>query len=216
MTKASMKKHEWRKHEKSIYLPKAKPEVIDVPAYQYITISGQGNPNGEDFPNYIAALYPVAYAIKMTLKKLDPAPAGYVDYTVYPLEGIWDITDEAKKTYDGTLNKDDLVFHLMLRQPDFVTAAFFEEMLALAKKKKPQPLLDQVKFETITDGPCIQMLHVGPYDDEPATFKRMEDFAASQGLIRTSKRHREIYLSDFRKVAPEKLKTVLRFKTVSA
>ncbi len=109
------------------------------------------------------------------------------------------------------MDKNDFVFKLMIRQPDFVTEDFAREMLDLTKKKKPHPFLEQVKFEKITDGLCVQMLHSGSYDDEPASFKIMEEFAEKENLTRLSKNHREIYLSDFRKVAPEKLKTVLRF-----
>lgn len=208
-------KHEWRKKEKEIYFPKAKPEVITLPAYKFITISGEGNPNSAAFSEYIGALYSVAYAIKMTYKKLNTTPPNYVDWTVYPLEGVWDITDQAKQEFTGTINKDDLVFILMIRQPDFVDDSFFNEMLAFTKNKKPNPLLNQVKFESISEGKCVQMLHIGSYDNETASFNIMEAFAKEQNLVRESKMHREIYLSDFRKVAEEKLKTVLRFKVQS-
>lgn len=207
-----MEKHEWRKKEKDLYLPKNKPEVINIPEFRFVTIAGEGNPNSQLFSECIGVLYAMSYAIKMTLKKREPKPKGYHDYTVYPLEGIWDINEEAKKHFDGTLNKDDLVFKLMIRQPDFVERAFFLEMLELTKEKKPHALLDDVNFEQISDGKCIQMLHLGSYDDEPASFKLMEAFAEANHLKRLLKSHREIYLSDFRKVAPEKLKTVLRFK----
>jgi len=205
-------KHEWRKKEKAIYLPKQDPEVIDIPSYKFITIKGEGNPNSENFSNCIGALYSVAYAIKMTLKA-DPAPPlNYIDFTVYPLEGIWDINEEAKRNFTGKINKDDLVFELMIRQPDFVTLSFFEEMLALTKHKKPNPLLDKVSFKEIKDGKSIQMMHIGSYDNEPESFARMEEYATSIGLRRKSKIHREIYLSDFRKVSEDKLKTILRFE----
>lgn len=204
-------KHEWRKKEKSWYLPKNRPEFIQIPAFQFLTIEGAGNPNSPGFQPYIEVLYAMSYAIKMTLKKR-PAPEGYLDYTVYPLEGVWDINEEAKKQFDGQLNKDDLVFKLMIRQPDFVTPEFVEEMRAFTQAKKAPALLPEVKFETIEEGKCVQMLHVGSYDDEPESFTLMEQYAAENGLLRPSKVHREIYLSDFRKVAPEKLKTVLRFK----
>lgn len=208
-------KHEWRKKEKGVYLPKNKPVLINVPTYTFLTIAGTGNPNSSSFADYIGVLYALSYAIKMTPKKMEQPPVGYYDYTVYPLEGVWDITEEAKKRFEGTINKDDLVFQLMIRQPDFLKPSFFEEMLALTQKKKPNPLLEQVQLEEITEGSCIQMLHVGPYEDEDKSFALMETFAAEQQLIRTSKIHREIYLSDFRKVAPEKLKTVLRFQVHS-
>lgn len=205
-------KHEWRKKEKRIYLPKNKPEIITVTEYQFLTIEGEGNPNNDFFSECIGVLYSVAYAIKMTSKKLEVKPNGYYDYIVYPLEGVWDINEAAKKTYNGTLNKDDLVFKLMIRQPDFINDTFFNEMLELTREKKPHELLCNVKFEKITDGKCIQMMHLGSYDNESDSFKIMEEFVQKESLSRISKMHREIYLSDFRKVAPEKLKTVLRFQ----
>ncbi len=205
-------KHEWRKKEKAIYFPKNSPEVITIPTHKFLSVKGEGNPNSASFAQCIGALYSVAYAIKMTAKKLDPAPNDYIDYTVYPLEGIRDINEEAKKTFDGTINKDDFIFNLMIRQPHFIHETFFEEMLALTKIKKPNDLLSTVKFEEITDGKCIQMMHHGSYDNEPETFKQMEKFAEQEGLKRKSKIHREIYLTDFRKVPEEKLKTVLRFQ----
>lgn len=202
-------KHEWRKKEKGLYFTGTTPEVITVPEFQFLTIRGEGNPNSEAFTDYITALYSVSYAIKMTLKKQNKT----TDYTVYPLEGVWDINEEAKKTYSGgNINKDDLVFQLMIRQPDFVSTEFYQEMLDLTKKKKPQPLLDQLQFEKIEEGLCVQMMHIGSYDTEDVTFKIMEAYAESQQLQRLSKVHREVYLSDFRKVVPEKLKTLLRFK----
>ncbi len=207
-----MAKLEWRKKEKEYYLPKNRPEIIEVPAFNFVSISGAGNPNSPFFADCISVLYAVSYAIKMNLKKGDSKPVSYSDYTVYPLEGIWDINEEAKKKFDGTLNKDDLVFNLMIRQPDFVSETFFHEMVELTKQKKPHKLLDALKYEQIKDGKCVQMLHIGSYDDEPKSFKLMEDFTGDQGLKRILKSHREIYLSDFRKVAADKLRTVLRFK----
>jgi len=204
-------KHEWRKREKGIYLPGTSPEVITVPAFKYYTIEGQGNPNDDKFPDYIAALYSLSYGIKMSPKK-GYAPYSYTEYTVYPLEGVWDINEKAKVNYSGVLDKDILVFKLMIRQPDFVDASFANFIIEEIKKKKPHPLLDQVKFEIIEEGPCVQMMHVGSYDNEPRSFKTMEAFADKEGLVRKSKVHREIYLSDARKVIPEKLKTILRFK----
>ncbi|TSE06739.1 GyrI-like domain-containing protein [Aquimarina algiphila] len=204
-------KQEWRKKEKTVYLPKNEPEIINIPEYKFLTIRGKGNPNSDIFPGYISALYSLSYAIKMNLKK-EPTPNGYVDYTVYPLEGVWDINEEAKKTYDGTLDKNDLIFTLMIRQPDFVEEEFVQKMMTQTKSKKPHPLLEQVKFECIKEGKCIQMMHLGSYDNEHKSFRIMETFAQKKGLTRLSKVHREIYLTDFRRVAAEKLKTVLRFK----
>lgn len=205
-------KHEWRKKEKSIYLPKTKPELITIPEFQFLTIHGEGNPNSDYFTEHIKALYSVSYAIKMTLKKIANAPENYTDWTVYPLEGTWDITEKAKQNFNGKINKDELVFDLMIRQPSFVNTFFFNEMLVLTKKKKPQKLLDKLQFKKITEGPSIQMLHLGSFDNEPESFMKMEAYAESQGLFRKSKIHKEIYLSDLRKVDESKLKTILRFQ----
>jgi hypothetical protein len=129
---------------------------------------------------------------------------------VYPLEAVWDLKEEVKENYSGALNKDDLAFKLMIRQPDFVTDEFATQILEAVNKSKPHKLLDEVKFETISDGKCVQMLHCGSYDDEPASFEQMEQFAKDNGIERKYMSHREIYLTDARKTAPEKLKTVLR------
>lgn len=204
-------KHEWRKHEKEFYVPSKKPHFVEVPEFNFLTIEGEGNPNSDEFPEYIAVLYSLSYAAKMSPKK-GIEPKGYFDYTVYPLEGIWDISEKAKKNYTGVLDKDSLVFKLMIRQPNFVTEDFFNKILEITKKKKTHELLDSVKLERIEDGNCIQMLHLGSYDNEPQSFKLMEDFAAENNYTRKLMTHREIYLSDARKVAPEKLKTVLRFQ----
>ena len=208
----SQPKHEWRRHEKEIYCPKKKPALIKVSRYKFIRIRGEGNPNKEPFNERIRALYPIAYGIKMTAKTPGMKPNGHYDFTVYPLEGVWDIKDEAKKNFTGTIGKEDLVYELMLRQPDFVTESYFLQILDLTKRKKLNPLFDEVEFVEVEEGPCLQMLHVGPFDTEAESFRIMEEFASDQCLTRESKLHREIYLSDFRKTAPEKLKTVLRFQ----
>jgi hypothetical protein len=204
-------KHDWKKEEKAFYAPKSKPEQVIIPAMNFFSIRGEGNPNHPAFAEYIAVLYSLSYAVKMSPKS-GRAPVGYYDYSVYPLEGVWDITDEAKQKPMETLDKDALVFNLMIRQPDFVTTDYASAIIGQVKKKKPHPLLDKVKFETIEDGNCIQILHLGSYDNEPQSFATMEAFAESRGLVRKSKTHREIYLSDARKTAADKLKTILRFQ----
>jgi hypothetical protein len=203
-------KHEWRKKEKEYYGPKNEPTEVTVPNFKFISISGEGNPNSELFSEHLAALYAMAYGIRMSPKK-GILTEGYFDYTVYPLEGVWDINEEAKKNYTGKLNKDDFVYDLMIRQPDFVTDELFEKILKQTFAKKKIDHLQKIKLVELKEGDCIQMLHVGSYDDEPESFQKMEAYAAKQGWTRTSKIHREIYLSDARKVALEKLKTVLRF-----
>lgn len=204
-------KHEWRKHEKQFYLPKTRPEHVELPEMGFFVISGSGNPNSDDFAERIQALYAASYAVRMSPKR-DAAPKGYFDYTVYPLEGVWDVSEQEKKSPSAKLNKDELVYTIMIRQPDFVTTQVADEMLAFTREKKKLPHLEDLRFERSTEGNCVQMLHVGPYDDEPATFEVMERWAETQGMKRLSKIHREIYLKDARKTAPEKLRTVLRFQ----
>ena len=211
------KKHEWRKHEKALYLPKAKPQIIEVPELKYISIKGEGSPDDPLFGKCIEALYSLAYTIKMTLKKIDHPPKDYCDFTVYPLEGVWSLNDEAIKRFTGTIDKNDLLYKLMLRQPNFISDEFFKEMLEVViqktiKQKKSTQKLTELKFETINEGKCIQMLHVGKFANEAHTFNIMQEFAKENNLSRESKYHREVYLSDFRKVEEDKLKTVLRFK----
>ena len=205
-------KYEWRKKEKALYLPKNQPEILDVPEFKFITIEGTGSPAKSIFTEKIGALYSLAYTIKMTLKKMDVTPKGYYDFTVYPLEGVWGINEAAKANFTGEINKDDFVYKLMIRQPDFVDEYFFKEMLEVAKAKKKNPLLAQLNFERSSEGLCVQMLHLGIFEDESISFKKMEEFAKNAGIGRQSKIHREIYLSDPRKVSPEKFKTVLRFQ----
>jgi len=204
-------KHEWRKHERGIYIPKNKPEFVKIPEFKFFMIQGRGNPNDDFFVEYIGVLYSLSYAVKMS-PKAGIAPKNYNEYTVYPLEGVWDISDEAKEIFTGKINKDSLVFNLMIRQPDFVTMEFAQETIERTKKKKPHELLEKVRFDVIREGECIQMMHLGSYDNEPESFIQMELFAKEHNLVRSSHQHREIYLSDARKVSPEKLKTVLRFK----
>jgi len=202
--KESIVKHEWRRKEKPIYLPKNKPEIITLPAYKFFMIEGKGNPNDDFFAENIAILYSLSYGVRMS-PKAGVTPDGYFEYTVYPLEGIWDISEQAKENYNGKFDKDSLVFKLMIRQPDFVTEEFAKETIEKIKKKKPHELLDRVTFGILEEGQCVQMMHIGSYDNEPESFKKMEEFCEEKNLKRISETHKEIYLTDARKVAPEKL-----------
>ena len=205
-------KYEWRKQEKNLYIPKQKPELITVPEQKFLMIKGTGNPNNEEFSEKIGVIYSLAYAIRM-MPKQGYTPEGYFEYTVYPLEGVWDLTEEGRKL--DTLNKDELIYTIMIRQPDFVTKEVVDKAFENVRKKKPHPLLDEVTFGTIKDGLSVQILHVGSYDNEPGSFDIMKKFIEENNLERASMIHREIYLSDFRKVEAEKLKTVLRYKVKS-
>jgi len=204
-------KHEWRKKEKGIYISKDKPEMVTIPPLKYYTINGKGNPNDDFFAEYVAVLYSLAYAVKMS-PKVNLAPQGYFEYAVYPLEGVWDIANDSKQELTDNLDLNSLVFKIMIRQPDFVSDDYAAETIERTKKKKPHELLDNVQFETIEEGKCVQMLHLGSYVTESDSFHLMEEYCRENNLTRSSKQHREIYLSDARKVSQEKLKTVLRFK----
>jgi hypothetical protein len=202
-------KYEWKKEEKQLYLPKNKPELIEVPSSKFFMINGKGNPNDEAFAEVIGVLYSLSYAVKM-IPKSGITPDGYFDYTVFPLEGVWDLEVEARAA--EKLDKDKLIYTLMIRQPSFVTEELAKIAIENTKKKKPHNLLQNVQFGSIEDGLCVQMMHIGSYDNEPASFSLMEEFCHNNGLKRIGKTHREIYISDFRKTQPDKLKTILRIK----
>lgn len=203
-----MSKFEWRKQLKELYLPRNQPTIIDVPAMKYFTIDGSGNPNSKRFKENIETLYALSYAIRMMPKK-GLTPDGYYEYTVFPLEGIWDLDEDGRKL--NYLSKDHFVYKLMIRQPDFVTEELFHNAMNSVKQKKPNLHLSNVKFELIEESLCVQVMHYGSYDNEPETFALMEQFCSQNNLKRVNKTHKEIYISDPRKTAPEKLKTVLRF-----
>lgn len=204
-------KIDWKKMDKQYYLPNDKPEEIFIPSFQYFTVSGEGNPNNPLFGDFISVLYSLSYAIKMSPKQGN-APENYMEYKVYPLEGIWDLTDIGKKNYGEILDKNELKFKLMIRQPKFVTEEYAKETIARTKKRKANSLIDEVIFESIEEGKCIQMLHIGSYDDESKSFTMMEEYALEQNLKRMEKKHKEIYLSDPVKTVKDKLRTVLRFQ----
>ena len=201
-------KHEWRKKEKNHYIPKAKPEIVNMEKFKFIQIKGSGSPNNEEFSERVGVLYSLAYTIKMMPKK-GITPDGYFDYTVYPLEGIWDLDEEGR--LKNEFDKNNLVYNIMIRQPDFVTKEVFDLAMEMTKKKKPNKLLDDVVFGEIEEGMCVQMMHIGPYDDEYKSFEVMKEFIKDNNLVIKSLAHREIYISDVRKTASEKLKTVLRY-----
>lgn len=201
-------KYEWRKQEKELYLPKQTPTIVEIPAMQFLTIIGTGDPNtSENYPLEVAALYAVSYALRMKLKK-----TGF-EYVVYPLEGVWTTSDGSRDEY---LNKDAFKYKLMIRQPQQVSSEDIRQAIQDVSKKKPNVNYLQLAFEQYEEGACLQMLHVGPYDNERQSFQEMKKFLQENNLSAVSTMenypHREIYLSDPRKVAPEKLKTVLRLK----
>jgi hypothetical protein len=202
-------KYEWKKQAKGLYLPKNRPETVMVPSMKFFMLDGKGNPNSEEFAEAVGVLYSLSYEVKMMPKK-GVTPEGYFDYTVFPLEGVWDLAPEARGL--EVLDKNSLIYTIMIRQPDFVTEEIAKAAIESTVKKTKHPMLPNVRFGNLEEGMCIQMLHVGPYDSEPASFAAMEEFCKENNLKRLSKTHREIYISDARKTAAEKLQTVLRFK----
>lgn len=204
-------KYEWKKQEKQLYLPKNNPEVIKIPKFKFYTLVGKGNPNNEEFSEAVGVLYSLSYAIRMLPKK-GIVPEGYFEYTVYPLEGVWDLAEEARGK--EKLDKDSLIYTIMIRQPDFVTEQLAKDIIEKVKLKNSNELLDKVKYESIEEGLCVQMMHLGPFDSEPESFELMENYCNENGLKRLSKIHREIYISDPRKTQADKLKTVLRFNVL--
>jgi len=197
---------DYKKEFKQFYMPKTVPELVDVPNMMFFMVDGSGDPNGEEFTRAIEALYSLSYAVRMSYKSED-VPEGYYEYTVFPLEGVWDLIDRTKPPTD----KSNLKYTMMIRQPDFVTEQWFQRFLEQTKRKKPNRFLEKVRFESLEEGICCQMMHIGSFDDEPISFARMEAYCEENGFTRVSKIHREIYLSDLRRTKMEKLKTVLRF-----
>ena len=201
---------DFKKEYKEFYMPKGKPEIVTVPAMNYIAVRGCGNPNEDDgdYKKSIELLYGIAYTIKMS-KKGDHKIEGYFDYVVPPLEGFW--WQEGVDGIDYS-HKENFQWISVIRLPDFVTKVDFVWAIEEATRKKKMDF-SKVEFLEIEEGLCVQCMHSGSYDDEPATVTMMHEFIESQGyaLDITDKRlHHEIYLSDARKVAPEKLKTVIR------
>lgn len=201
---------DFKKEYKEYYLPKNRPSIIDVPKMNYIAIRGKGNPNEEngDYQNTLGLLYGIAYTIKMSYKgdhKID----GFFEYVVPPLEGLWWQDGKDGIDYD---HKEQLNFISIIRLPDFVTKADFEWAIAEATKKKKQDF-SRVEFLTYDEGLCVQCMHTGSYDDEPATVELMHKFAEDNGYkldITDTRYHHEIYLSDPRKCIADKLKTIIR------
>ena len=201
---------DYKKEYKEFYMPKNVPAIITVPKMNYIAVRGSGDPNTEDgeYKTAIGLLYAVAFTIKMS-KKGDHRIEGYFDYVVPPLEGFWFMEGMSGIDY---AHKEKFHWISIIRLPDFVTEDDFKWAVNDATKKKKQDF-SKVEFLTVEEGLCVQCMHIGSYDDEPATVAMMHEFMEQQGyeLDITDKRlHHEIYLSDARKVAPEKLKTVIR------
>lgn len=201
---------DFKKEYKEFYMPKSKPEIVTVPKANYIAVRGKGDPNddGGAYQQAVGILYAVAYTLKMSYKT-DYRIEGFFDYVVPPLEGFW-----WQEGVDGIDYSDKSTFNWIsvIRLPDFVTQKDFDWATGEAEKKKHLDC-SKAEFLTIDEGLCVQLMHIGPFDDEPATVSMMNAYLLENGYendFSDSRLHHEIYLSDARKVAPEKWKTVIR------
>lgn len=219
-----MNKIDFKKSNPELYAPKDTPSVIDVPAMNFIRVDGKGNPNdpGGEYQSSVELLYALAYTIKMNLKNIDLIK-DYDDYTVPPLEGLWWLSDGSEVNFTGDDKflhaKDKYLWCSMLRQPEFINEEVFNWARGEVLKKKPKLTDINVRLETFKEGLCVQIMHYGPYNDEPATIKKLDAFITEQGYRNdigsiqqdgTVRRHHEIYLNDPRKIDIAKMKTILR------
>lgn len=207
---------DFKKEYKEFYMPAGKPEIVTVPRANYIAVRGKGNPNEEDgaYQKAIGVLYAVAYTLKMSYKT-DYRIEGFYEYVVPPLEGFW--WQEGVEGIDYS-DKSSFCWISVIRLPDFITEKDFNWAVETATKKKKLDC-SCAGFLTVDEGLCVQMMHTGPYDDEPATVALMDRYIAENGYrndISDTRRHHEIYLSDARKVSPEKWKTVIRHPIAEA
>ena len=201
---------DFKKEYKEFYMPKNKPEIVTVPQANYIAVRGKGNPNeiDGDYQKAISILYAVAYTLKMSYKT-EHKIEGFFEYVVPPLEGFW-----WQDNVDGIDYADKTAFNWIsvIRLPEFITQKDFEWAVETASEKKKLDC-SSAEFLTVDEGVCVQIMHIGAFDDEPQTVALMDEYIAQNGYendITESRLHHEIYLSDARKVAPEKWKTVIR------
>ena len=201
---------DYKKEYKEFYMPPKKPTIVTIPSMNYLAVRGKGDPNTPDgeYKQAIGILYAIAFTIKMS-KKSSRQIEGYFDYVVPPLEGFW--WQDGVEGVDYA-HKEDFNWISLIRLPDFVTMSDFDWAINEATSKKKTDF-SKVEFLTYDEGLCIQCMHVGRYDDEPATVRLMHEFIDQEGYtldISDKRFHHEIYLSDARRVAPENLKTVIR------
>ena len=201
---------DFKKEYKEFYMPKEKPEIVNIPKANYIAVRGKGNPNEEGgaYQQAVGVLYAVAYTLKMSYKtnyKIE----GFFEYVVPPLEGFWWQDNVEGVDYS---NKDTFNWISVIRLPDFVTKADFDWAVKTASKKKEMDC-SSAEFFTVEEGLCVQIMHIGSFDNEPATVAVMDAYLAENGYendLSDRRLHHEIYLSDAKKTAPEKWKTVIR------
>ena len=199
-----MAKIDYKKELKSLFKPSTKSvEIVEVPQMNFLMIDGKGDPNtSPEYKDAVEALYGVAYALKFMVKKGDLA----IDYGVLPLEGLWWVDDMSQFSVE---KKDDWKWTMMIMQPDVVTPRLFYEAFEQVKKKKDSEALQKIRFESFSEGKAAQIMHIGPFTEERPTIEKVHAFIKKQGCERRGKHH-EIYLSDIRRAAPEKWRTIIR------
>ena len=206
-----MDKIDYKKTEKHLYLPK-NLAIVEVPEMVFFAVDGRGDPNtSPDYREAMELLYGLSFTVKMS-KMGGEEPAGYFEYVVPPLEGLW-WTEEPGFDGRGDVDKSKFIWTSMSRKPDVVTEEVFAWAQKRLAKKKPELDVSKARFLRWEEGLCAHVLHVGPYDTEPETIHRLDDFLAGQGYATDfsgTRRHHEIYLGDPRRTAPEKLRTVIR------
>jgi hypothetical protein len=199
-----MEKIDLRKEWKHLYKPSPKKvEIVDVPQMNFLMIDGQGDPNtSQEFQEAVEALFGVSYTAKFMVKKGQTA----IDYSVMPLEGLWWMDDMAEFSIE---RKHEWKWTAMIMQPDYVSADLLQAAMAQVEKKKNTPALSKLRFESYHEGESAQIMHIGPFAEEGPTIEKIHQFIEDNGYALSGKHH-EIYLSDFRRAAPEKLKTIIR------
>ncbi len=199
---------DFKKEFRELYMPKTTPSIVDVPEMTFIMVDGRGDPNTSlEYKEAVELLYGLSYTIKMSNRAV-------LEYVVPPLEGFWSVSDKDFRGGGAPIpDKSKFEWTMMIRQPDFVTQEVFLSAVDALKKKKPDLDVSRARLDKLTEGLCVQVMHIGPYDSEPATIMALDRFATENGYIvdiNDIRRHHEIYISDPRKTAPEKLKTVIR------
>ena len=198
-----MEKIDFKKHYKNLYQTSAKEVVsLEVPPLNYFMIDGKGNPNTSQlYAEAVEALFSLSYTLKFMIKKGELA----IDYGVMPLEGLWWADDMESFSAD---NKDDWKWTMMIMQPELITPALVDAAIAEVKRKKQLSALSKIRFETYSEGLCAQLLHIGPFSEEGPSVAKVHSYIEANGAL--SGKHHEIYLSDIRRAAPEKWKTIIR------
>lgn len=198
---------DFKKSQKNLYAQNTTPSIVDVPEMTFIIVEGKGDPNtSNEYKEAVELLYSLSYTIKMNNKSI-------LEYVVPPLEGLWSLDDDFRGGGAIITDKSKFIWTMIIRQPDFVTEDVFEAAKSILTKKKPNLDISKANLVKFTEGLCVQVMHIGSYDEEPKTIVALDSYAINLGYsldINEERKHHEIYLSDPRKVEVSKLKTIIR------